>query len=365
MRRVSILLVALLGALQLFSQEPQVPMSLVFDTTVWDMGRIDEEAGAVSHTFHYRNEADHSVAIERVYSSCGCTTSDYSRKPLKAGGEGELVVTFDPEGRQGRVEKSITLVYDGGRGRTELTVKGKVKPRPRAVADEFPYELGGGLRSDASYRAFGNIAQGTTRSMTISLLNNTEEEMWPKVVWERQSGAMELFMPERIGAGDRVLVSLTYDLTGQERYGLLRDSFRLVATSGPEQEPRKGDEVVINCSAIGIDPMGEEGEPQPRVDIHPTFRDFGAIPKGQSESVELTISNNGSALLIIRAVELREGTRLDLVAGEVVAPGESLVRTMSFTPSMLGRGTIYGGAMIVFNDPHRAVREVRLCAEVE
>lgn len=229
MRRVFILFVAILLGQSLAAQEDSQAVSLVFDTTEWNMGRIDEEDGPVSYTFRYRNEADHSVAIERVYTSCGCTTSDYSRKPLKAGGEGSVVVTFDPEGRSGRVDKSITLVFDSGRGRTELRIKGRVNPRPQSVADEYPYDLGGGLRADVTYRSFGKIAQGDTRSMALILYNSSDEPLRITPEWVEQSGALELFLPEQIAPDGRVLMTMTYTISGVvPEGGLLRDSFRIL-----------------------------------------------------------------------------------------------------------------------------------------
>ena len=187
-----------------------VPSALLFEEVEWNFGTIEEVAGKVSHTFRYRNTSDHSVMIERVYSSCGCTSGEYSRRPLKAGGEGEFVVTFDPTDRGGRVEKTVTLTYDKGRGRTELRIKGRVKARPRSVEDTHPYELGGGVRSDSSFKPFGRVAQGATKSMTLALVNTSQESVELGVQWERQSGMLEIEMTPELSAGESELVTLTY-----------------------------------------------------------------------------------------------------------------------------------------------------------
>lgn len=222
----------------LFAQEPAEGAVLLFEQTEWDFGTINEEDGKVSHTFHYRNISDGFVTIERVYSSCGCTTGEYSRRALKAGGEGEFTVVFDPTERGGRVAKSITLVYDNGEGRTTLYIKGRVKARPRSVEDDYPYELGGGVRIDSSFKPFGKVAVGKTKSMTVALANASERSVTLGIQWEKQSGELEINAPLDLAAGEKALVTLTYapEAPKEGESGLVIDEFRFVIDGAPSGE---------------------------------------------------------------------------------------------------------------------------------
>ena len=235
MRGVSFLLVAVMTCVGLFAQEPTAGAVLLFEQTEWDFGTINEEDGKVSHTFHYRNTSDDFVTIERVYSSCGCTTGEYSRRPLKAGGEGEFTVVFDPTDRGGRIAKSITIVYNNGEGRTTLYIKGRVKARPRSVEDSYPYELGGGVRSDSSFKPFGKVSVGKTKSMTIALANTSEQSVVLDVEWVKCSGVLEINLPADLAAGERALVTLTYAPTA-ESPELIIDEFRFVIDGKPSEE---------------------------------------------------------------------------------------------------------------------------------
>lgn len=219
----------------LFAQEPTAGAVLLFEQTEWDFGTINEEDGKVSHTFHYRNTSDDFVTIERVYSSCGCTTGEYSRRPLKAGGEGEFTVVFDPAERGGRIAKSITIVYNNGEGRTTLYIKGRVKARPRSVEDSYPYELGGGVRSDSSFKPFGKVAVGKTKSMTIALANTSEQSVVLDVEWVKCSGVLEINLPADLAAGEKALLTLTYAPTA-ESPELIIDEFRFVIDGKPSEE---------------------------------------------------------------------------------------------------------------------------------
>ncbi len=235
MRRVSILFVALCAWVGLFAQESDGDSVLLFEHTEWDFGTINEEDGKVSHTFHYRNISDDFVTIERVYSSCGCTTGEYSRRALKAGGEGEFTVVFDPTDRGGRVAKSITIVCAEGKGRTTLYIKGRVKARPRSVEDSHPYELGGGVRSDSSFKPFGKVAVGKTKSMTIALANTSDSSVMLSVEWVKSSGVLEINLPHELAAGEKALVTLIYAPTA-ESPELIIDEFRFVIDGKPSEE---------------------------------------------------------------------------------------------------------------------------------
>ena len=49
----------------------------------------------VSHVFQFENFGDVPFKIEDVYSSCGCTVTDYPETPIAPGTKGQIVVTFD------------------------------------------------------------------------------------------------------------------------------------------------------------------------------------------------------------------------------------------------------------------------------
>lgn len=349
----------LLVSFALSAQGTEGERSLVFEERVWDFGHIEEVAGEVTHAFRYRNEADHAVSIERVYTSCGCTTGDYSRRPLQAGGEALFMVKFDPAGRGGKVSKSLTIVYDGGKGRTELLIEGEVEPRPRTIAEDYPYDLGCGIRSNVNYRAFGNVAEGGSVSMTFGLANTSDEVVEIGALWSEQSGALLLSLPEALGPGERALATMTYQPgSGAEmRYGVLRDRFRLTFNGTEATEE-------MTTTAIGVDRF-ESTRRAPRAEITPVYHNFGEVTVGELCSVEVTITNSGKCDLVVRNVTPREFCTIDLREGETIPRGESITRRLTLKAEYAGYGTLYGGAMIVLNDPERPVRELRVAAEVK
>lgn len=109
------------------SAQHREPSPLRFARETHDFGRVREAKGAVSHVFKFTNEGAEPVAVDIVVASCGCTTGDYSRRPIAPGESGEIRVTFEPAGFRGEVEKSISVVSGGRRYSNFLKITGKVK----------------------------------------------------------------------------------------------------------------------------------------------------------------------------------------------------------------------------------------------
>lgn len=102
------------------------PGAFRFDTTVYDFGEIIQ-GQKVRHIFKFKNVGEGDLVISDAKTSCGCTVSEYPRNPVPPGGEGEVVVEFDSENKQGQVSKTVTLFANTIPNETELKIKGTIK----------------------------------------------------------------------------------------------------------------------------------------------------------------------------------------------------------------------------------------------
>ena len=80
-----------------------------------------------------------------------------------------------------------------------------------------------------------------------------------------------------------------------------------------------------------------EAEPGPRVSLEPERVDFGEVAIGTTASKDLTIKNIGDMDLVFEILPI-ENVPFDitLTAETTLAPGDSLVTTVAFTPTILG-----------------------------
>lgn len=96
------------------------------EESIYEFGVV-KEGEKVQHTFTFTNTGQSPLIISNVSASCGCTTPEYSRRPVNPGEEGSITVVFDSENQVGRQQKIITVLSNASPSRTILQLKGEVK----------------------------------------------------------------------------------------------------------------------------------------------------------------------------------------------------------------------------------------------
>lgn len=99
----------------------------------YDFGTVTDGEQVV-HVFEFKNVGDQPLQILKAEASCGCTTPEFSPKPVLPGKTGTIKVTFNSAGRVGPTHKDITIQSnavqdDKSKDRYVLTLKGQVAPK--------------------------------------------------------------------------------------------------------------------------------------------------------------------------------------------------------------------------------------------
>ncbi len=74
----------------------------------WDFKEV-KEGEEVCHTFYFKNTGNNNLIIKNVKTSCGCTTVNYDKAPIKPGNEGKIEIAFNSTGRNGKQYKEISI----------------------------------------------------------------------------------------------------------------------------------------------------------------------------------------------------------------------------------------------------------------
>lgn len=132
MKRISFILLALvLSTTFVVAQNGTKSPKPVFATNVYDFGKVDEGAGSVSCEFTFKNEGDAPFIIQRIQTSCGCTTPDYTREPVLPGKTGKIKVTYSTIGRPGAFNKGLTIFSNVADSVYKVNIKGEVLRKKR------------------------------------------------------------------------------------------------------------------------------------------------------------------------------------------------------------------------------------------
>jgi hypothetical protein len=125
MKQTIFIFMAILLATSIASAQ-DAAASLTVPEEAYDFGAIKESNGKVSHTFLVKNDGTQPLVITRVIASCGCTSPEWTKEPIAPGKTGEVVVTYDPQGRPGPFAKTVSIYSNGKRGSQILTIRGDV-----------------------------------------------------------------------------------------------------------------------------------------------------------------------------------------------------------------------------------------------
>ncbi|PLX19854.1 MAG: hypothetical protein C0599_10155 [Salinivirgaceae bacterium] len=80
----------------------------------------------VVHTFKFKNTGNADLIIRSTSSTCGCTVSSYTEKPIAPGDSGKVDVTFSSSGRSGRQHKAVTVLTNAQPASKQLVIEANV-----------------------------------------------------------------------------------------------------------------------------------------------------------------------------------------------------------------------------------------------
>ena len=346
---------------------------LVFTPDTWDFGTIRETDGRVSHTFTGENRGNTPVVILDVVTTCGCTVPQFTKRPIRPGEKTTVKVTFDPANRPGAFTKELG-VYSSERKKVATLTKRKPEPIPepaepmkrpeemKSTEELYPVDAGGGLRLSTTLNAFSYIRPGQQVQSAIGYANTSGKTIRLELRPLESSGLLTVTAPREIAPGEQGSINVAYLIPETDpRYGTLRDALE-VRVDG------RTNGTAIVTHGIGIDraEAGTGGQNAPKAQIIENIIKFGPVKHGAPRQERtFTLSNTGSAELVVRAVETNGRIATTLVPGQRIPAGSSFTARVSVDPGEQDFGVLTDFVMIVTNDPLRPMRRLRVTAIIE
>lgn len=98
---------------------------MVFEQTKHDYGMM-VQGEKLSYTFRFTNTGGSDLIISDITATCGCTTPEWSKAPVKPGEQGKVEVVFNSAGKTGTVSKTVRLLTNCQPNTTELEITAEV-----------------------------------------------------------------------------------------------------------------------------------------------------------------------------------------------------------------------------------------------
>ena len=333
---------------------------VVFEEKNHDFGEIAEDGGAVAHTFRFKNTSSKPVVILSTYSSCGCTTAEFSKKPVLPGESSSVKVVFTPMNYPGQFARKVTIVTSEGALKEPLLISGKVIPRKKSLEERFPLAMVKGVRAGNNYHSFGYVEHGKMVQSSFEIFNSSDRSV--RIAIENPYPELEFYYPTTLGAGKEVAVNFSCQLPENSTvYGSLSYSVWLVVDGVKAQYP-----FIINGLAIDSREENVNNRVQ-MIAMSENFIKFGAVKCNVTKVArEIRVYNRGNRPLRIRKIELdKEGLSAQLEGVSTIEAGGSRKIKVTIYPSRLPFGAVVEKMRIVSDDPKMPVMTIRVSAIVE
>jgi hypothetical protein len=113
--------------------DPSTLGSFQFSEVEYDFGTINE-GKVVEKIFNFTNNGQAPLVISNITASCGCTSPDWTKAPVKPGETGFVKVVFNSAAKSGAQSPTVTIQANTNPTVTRLSLRGSVTAKSASGA---------------------------------------------------------------------------------------------------------------------------------------------------------------------------------------------------------------------------------------
>ncbi len=350
--------VAFLISAQANAQTTQA--KITFDQLEHDFGTFQEDAGPQSYNFQFVNQGNSPLILNNVQASCGCTTPEWTQKPIAPGEKGFIKVSYNPQNRPGPFNKTITVSANGEVPRTILRIKGNVEPRKKTIAELYPREIGP-VRAKTNHIAFVKIKENEVLTDSLEIINDSEQTV--SLDFKTPPSHLKVkVVPSTLKPHQKGSILVTYDASNIDTYGFIMHRIYLNVDGKADYRNSIGISATIEEDFSALSP--EELANAPIVSFNEESHDFGDIKEGDQVDCVFTLKNLGKRDLIIRNIKTSCGCTAVTPEKKVIPANGSVPLKVVFN-SRGKRGRQNKAITIITNDPKKPTSILRVSSNVQ
>jgi hypothetical protein len=334
---------------------------LLFRDKVHDFGDITEQGGNAEFEFNFVNNSGRTIKIIGVQASCGCTTPGWSKDPIPQGSTGFVKASFDPRGRPGYFNKSLTVATDLEGGPVVLQIKGQVMSKVGVIAAiDYPVEKGSLRFRSNSFNLEKVFINTPPASRDFPVYNAGDKT----IHFNKVNGPayIRIETPKELGVHAKGVVRIIYNARLRGQFGFASDSIEI--GTDDENQPTKSFSVYATIEEFFPTLTKDELSVAPVFSLQTAELDFGRLHQGNTVDREIAIKNPGKKELIIRAIQENcSCVKAVIDPLRIKAGGFAKIKISLNTE---GRTGIQQKAVTVYtNDPINPVQRVTITAYVD
>ncbi|AYB32826.1 DUF1573 domain-containing protein [Chryseolinea soli] len=333
-----------------------------FREEIFDFGAVKEEGGEVSHEFLFTNAAGRPIKILSVQASCGCTTPAWSKEPVAPGKTGFIQASFNPKGRPGYFNKSLTVTTDADSNPIILQIKGQVATEVGAPNSEFQAANGSWKLKSGSFNMGKVFVKDEFTVRDFPFINGGTKDITYSGKYVGPAYIKVDVQPKTVAPGGKGNVKISYNGKMKGQYGFQSDNVEIFTDD--EQNITKSFSIYATLEDEFGELKPEDLAKAPQLRLQTTNLDFGRVQPNAATEREVQLFNAGKKELAIKSVQGNCTCITASAKKTTLKPGESSTIRISFNP-LDRKGTQQKSVTIYSNDPQNPVQRILFSAYVE
>ena len=360
MKKILSTLCVALMAVAACAQQPVI----TFEKTEHDFGKINEADGRVSTVFNFKNEGMAPLVLSNVRASCGCTTPTWTKEPIEPGQTGSITVTYNPNGRPGRFQKTVTITSNATEATTRVYIKGEVIPKQAKPVNKYNVAVGD-LSMKGLVLDLGTIKKGENKSGDLEYTNLTKEDHNVELVLNAAENYMinqvtlPTVKPNEVG---KFIFAL--DSKATKLYGPVEADVYVVVNGKQEiEEPFK---LTVKANIVE-DFSNLSTEQKQQAPIIETLAEYnaGTIAAGKTMKYAFAIKNSGANALEVRRVYTEAEHLTIKAAPKTIKNGKKGNVTVDIQTKGLEAGNYTEDVIVITNDYQHPIKTIKINFTVE
>lgn len=345
--------------LLLLAAMPAGAQKIESGNTLIDCGQVTYRR-PVTVEYELRNTGRRPLHIDKVRTSCGCTSVEYPTAPVEAGAAFKVRLTYDAR-TMGHFHKLAGIYSNAQDEPFMLTMRGIVVEQVVDYHGTYPVKLGS-INADIDEVEYDDVNWGDMPQKKIHIMNPTSQTIEPQVMHLPKYLKADV-SPSKLGPGRSGEIVLTLDSRNISDYGLTQTSVFLGDHPGDKVSPEKE----IQVSAVMLPAFEQLSEEQlanaPRMEISTTELDLGSFNGKKKLKGEVKIKNTGKTTLDISRLQMfTSGLQLSLNRTSI-SPGEEATLKVTAKERELRRVRNMPRILMITNDPEHPKVVIKIKVE--
>jgi hypothetical protein len=338
----------------------QLAEPLFFREKVHDFGDIKEGDGPAVVEFTITNRTTRPVSILSVKPSCGCTTPDWTKDPIAAGGTGFIKASYDPKGRPGYFNKTLAVTTDWDGTPIVLQIKGNVL-NPAKAGDPATFTVvNGGLHlKNNSFNLDKVFINREPIAVSFPVYNAAKDTIhFSEVVAPTY---IKVVTPKQLSPNETSVIKVIFDAKLKGQYGFVSENVEL--KTDDKEMPEKSFSVYATVEEYFPKLSNEELAKAPVLSLSANMVKFGNVKAGTILERDIKITNTGKKELIIRHAQSNCSCLTVTPGLRVLKPGQEI--SLKITLDTKGRTGPQNKSVTIYStDPQNPVQRITFTTAV-